>query len=37
MHLTHVDCDPDSNLDLGPGALVNVPHLCILYSGVGKS
>ena len=22
-HLSHVDCDPDSNPDLGPGARVN--------------
>ena len=22
-HLSHVDCDPDSNLDSGPGARVN--------------
>ena len=24
-HLSHVDCDPDSNPDLGPGARVNTP------------
>ena len=24
-HLSQVDCDPDSNLDPGPGARVNVP------------
>ena len=24
-HLSHVDCDPDSNPDSGPGARVNVP------------
>ena len=24
-HLSHVDCDPDLNLDSGPGACVNVP------------
>ena len=25
-HLSHVDCDPDSNPDSGPGARVNVPE-----------
>ena len=31
-HLSRVDCDPDSNnLDLGPGACVNLPTL---YCGV---
>ena len=24
-HLSHVDCDPDSNPDSGPGARVNAP------------
>ena len=26
-HLSHVDCDPDSNPDSGPGARVSVLYL----------
>ena len=26
-HLSHMDCDPDLNLDLGPGAHVNVTYV----------
>ena len=26
-HLSHVDCDPDSNPDSGPGARVNVAYV----------
>ena len=28
-HLSHVDCDPDSNPDSGPGARVNAPLVSI--------
>ena len=28
-HLSHVDCDPDSNLDLGPGARVNEAYAAL--------
>ena len=27
-HLSHVDCDPDSNPDSGPGARVNAAYVC---------
>ena len=35
-HLCHVDCDPDSNPDLGPGARVNTPHDNQSGSGSGS-
>ena len=28
-HLSHVDCDPDSNPDSGPGARVNGAYDCV--------
>ena len=30
-HLSHVDCDPDSNPDSGPGARVNAAYDGIIY------
>ena len=36
-HLSHVDCDPDSNPDSGPGARVNVAYdLIIIYLDLRK-
>ena len=30
-HLSHVDCDPDSNSDSGPGARVNTTIIMLWY------
>ena len=30
-HLSHVDCDPDSNPDSGPGARVNAAYVYVHY------
>ena len=36
-HLSHVDCDPDSNPDSGPGARVNAAIDLIDYvTGIGN-
>ena len=39
-HLSHVDCDPDSNPDSGPGAHVNaalVPRPSSLSSNISEA